>query len=389
VTRRVSVVTGSRADYGLLAGLMRELRDDPAFALQTVVTGAHLSPKFGLTVREIEADGFAIDARVDLGLDSDARAAIAAATGRGLAGLARALADLAPDIVVVLGDRYEIFAAAAAALILGIPVAHIHGGEITEGAMDDSIRHAVTKMASLHFAAAEPYARRIAQMGEDPARVFAVGALGVEAALSPTMLPADELERDLGLALREPTLLVTYHPVTLRKDAETIAIDALLAALDRFTDARIVITGVNADPGHTAVTSHLNDYARTHARRATLHASLGQRRYLSVMRRAAAVIGNSSSGIIEAPALGVPTVNIGDRQKGRLKATSVIDCGETTDDIARAIERAIDPQFRAKNAGQMLPYGGGGTAAKIAAVLKAADLNRLKNKTFHDLAGAA
>jgi UDP-hydrolysing UDP-N-acetyl-D-glucosamine 2-epimerase len=389
VTRRVSVVTGSRADYGLLAGLMRELRDDPAFALQTVVTGAHLSPKFGLTVREIEADGFAIDARVDLGLDSDARAAIAAATGRGLAGLARALADLAPDIVVVLGDRYEIFAAAAAALILGIPVAHIHGGEITEGAMDDSIRHAVTKMASLHFAAAEPYARRIAQMGEDPARVFAVGALGVEAALSPTMLPADELERDLGLALREPTLLVTYHPVTLRKDAETIAIDALLAALDRFTDARIVITGVNADPGHTAVTSHLNDYARTHARRATLHASLGQRRYLSVMRRAAAVIGNSSSGIIEAPALGIPTVNIGDRQKGRLKATSVIDCGETTDDIARAIERAIDPQFRAKNAGQMLPYGGGGTAAKIAAVLKAADLNRLKNKTFHDLAGAA
>lgn len=387
--RRICVVTGSRADYGLLSVLMREIRKDPAFALQVVATGAHLAPRFGMTVKEIEADGFAVDARVDLGLDADTPLATAAATGRAVGGIARELARLAPDLVVVLGDRYEILAAAQAAFLLGLPIAHIHGGEATEGAMDDSIRHAITKLSHLHFPAAAPYAGRIVQMGEVPARVFTVGALGVDAARALEPIPAGDLDQDLGLALRDPVLLVTYHPVTLREDGEGAAVNALLAALDKFDDARIVITGVNADPGRAAVAERLTAYVAKRAERVTLHESLGQRRYLSVMRRAAAVVGNSSSGIIEAPALGVPTVNIGARQQGRLRAMSVIDCNESADGIAAAVAQALDPVFRAKVAGQSLPYGGGGTAVKIAAVLKTADLGRLARKPFHDLSGAA
>ncbi|MCC7015878.1 MAG: UDP-N-acetylglucosamine 2-epimerase (hydrolyzing) [Rhodospirillales bacterium] len=387
--RRIVVVTGSRADYGLLSALMREVRSDPALELQVIATGAHLSPKFGLTVREIEADGFDVDARVDIGLASDERPALAAATGRALAGLASALDRIAPDVAVVLGDRYEMLAAASAALILDLPVAHIHGGEITEGAMDDSIRHAITKMASVHFAAAEPYARRIVQMGEPPERVFAVGALGVDAARALVPLDSATLDRDLGLPLRDPTLLVAYHPETAGADGGARGIAALLAALERLPEARVVVTGVNADPGREAIAGRLADYAARRRDRVTLHDSLGQRRYLSVMRRAAAVIGNSSSGVIEAPALGVPTVDIGARQQGRLKARSVIGAEENADAIAAALARALDPAFRAGFAGQALPYGGGGVAKKIAAILKSADLARLRRKRFHDLPGIA
>lgn len=387
--RRIVVITGSRADYGLLSVLMREIRNDPALELQVIATGAHLSPAFGMTIREIEADGFAIAARVDMGITSDQRIALTAAIGRGVAGLGEALARLAPDIVVLLGDRYEILAAATSALVLGLPIAHIHGGEITEGAMDDSIRHAITKMAHIHFAAVEPYARRIVQMGEPPERVFAVGALGVDAILGHEPLASEILDRDLGVPLRDPVLLVTYHPVTLHEGDEGSAVDGLLAALECFSKARVVITGVNADPGRMAIARRLGDYAARRPDRVTLHDSLGQHRYFSVMRRAAAVVGNSSSGVIEAPALGVPTVNIGARQQGRLKARSVIDCGENTDMIATAIARALDPAFRATITGQTLPYGGGGTAGRIAAVLKSVDPAKLRHKRFHDLPGFA
>lgn len=387
--RRICVVTGARADYGLLSSLMREIRGDETLELVTIATGAHLLPEFGLTVREIEADGFSVDARVDIGLAADDPLEAARATGRGVVGIAEALSRLAPNAVVLLGDRYEILAAAVAAFVLGLPIAHIHGGEITEGAMDDSIRHAVTKLAHLHFAAAEPYATRILQMGETPNRVFNVGALGVDAALALRPLSRAEMDRDLGLPLRDPVLLVTYHPVTLRDSDERAAVDAMVAALDTVAEARVVITGVNADPGRTVVARRLADYAARHPRRVSLHESLGQRRYLSVMREAAAVVGNSSSGVIEAPALGVPTVNIGARQKGRLKAPSVIDCGETANEIAGAIARVMEPAFRRRIADQHLPYGGGGTARKIAAVLKSVDLGRLKYKIFRDLPEAA
>ncbi|MBM3565822.1 MAG: UDP-N-acetylglucosamine 2-epimerase (hydrolyzing) [Alphaproteobacteria bacterium] len=387
--RKICVVTGSRADYGLLAPLMREIGNDESFRLQILATGSHFDPRLGTTAKEIESDGFSIDARVDLSLSEDTPRAIAEATGKAAMEMARELDRLKPDLTVVLGDRYESLAAAQAAFLSGVSVAHIHGGEVTEGAMDDAIRHAITKLSHLHFAAAEPYARRIIQMGESPDRVFSVGALGVEAALALNPIPPGELDRDLGLALRNPTLLITYHPVTLRQDDEGATVDALCKALDLFDRARIVITGVNADPGREIVATRLATYTASRADRATLHASLGQRRYLSVMRRATAVIGNSSSGIIEAPALGIPTVNIGSRQQGRLKARSVIDCGENAGDIHAAIARAIDPAFRIGLAGQSLPYGGGGTAAKIAAVLKGAAFDQLRLKPFYDLPGAA
>ena len=388
MTRRtICVVTGSRADYGLLRWLMQEIRDDPALALQTVVTGAHLEPAFGLTVGEIEADGFAIDARVPMDLAGDSPVAVAAAMGRVLSGIASELDRLRPDVVVLLGDRYEVLAAACAAVLVGRPIAHIHGGELTEGAMDDSFRHAVTKLAHLHFAAAKPYAQRILQMGETSERVFVVGALGVDAVRMSGPAEPAELDGTLGLALRDPVLLVTYHPVTRRVGTDSAALEALLDALDRQPKARVVITGVNADPGRAPIARRLADYAAARAERVSVHDSLGQRAYLSVMRCATAVVGNSSSGLVEAPAFGVPTVNIGKRQAGRLKARSVIDCGESADEIAAAIARARDPAFKASYAGQTLPYGGGGVARTIASRLKSTDLAALRAKPFRDLPG--
>jgi len=288
-------------------------------------------------------------------------------------------------MVVVLGDRFEIFAAAAAATMLSIPIAHIHGGELTLGAVDDALRHAITKMAHLHFTAAKPYARRVVQMGESPKRVFVTGAPGVDAIAETDFIEPARLGRDLGLALHHPLLLVTYHPVTQRKDDEVKAVTALLDALDRFPKARIVITGVNADPGRSKIARRLAAYAARHADRVSLHASLGQRRYLSVMALADAVIGNSSSGIIEAPALGVPTVDIGSRQGGRLKARSVIAAAESAPAIARAIARALDPTFRRSLRRQSLPYGGPGAAARMQAILAATDWSKLSPKPFHDL----
>lgn len=383
--RRIAVVTGSRADYGLLSWLMKDIKADPALELVVIATGMHLSAHFGGTIAEIRAEGFEPVA-VPCLEEGDDRLAMARSTAHAVAGLAEALATARPDVVVVLGDRFEILAAAQAALLLGLPLAHLHGGELTEGAVDESIRHAITKMASLHFAAAEPYARRIRQMGEPPDRVFAVGAPGVDAVRRLDPLSDAQLDRDLGLALAQPLFLVTYHPLTLRTSDEGPAVDALTHALDRFPDARIVVTGVNADAGHKVVAEKLAAWVAANSRRASLHASLGQRRYLSVMAKADCVIGNSSSGLIEAPAAGVPTVNIGDRQKGRLGAASVVDCGERADDIRAAIEKAIDPAFRRSFAGIRPPYGGGDVSGRILGVLKTVELSALARKSFHDLA---
>lgn len=387
MSERICVVTGSRADYGLLIGLMREILAEPAMKLQVVATGTHLSNRFGRTVDVIRADGFVVDAEVPLALDDDSGESMAAATGQALSGMASAFAALDPEVVVVLGDRYEIFAAAAAALLMNIPIAHIHGGELTLGAVDDSLRHAITKMASLHFVAADDYARRVIQMGEPTERVFDVGAPGIDQLRTVTFMDAQSLGHDLGLPLFDPLLLVTYHPVTKRGGDEGTALDELLAAFEYFPDARIVITGVNADAGNRVVFQRLEDFAKRHDDRVSLHASLGQTRYLSVMRLAKAVVGNSSSGIIEAPALGVPTVNIGARQEGRLKAYSIIDCKEEAASIRQAILKALDPAFRASVAGQPLPYGHGGAAKLMKDVLKSLSASQLREpKVFHDIA---
>jgi UDP-hydrolysing UDP-N-acetyl-D-glucosamine 2-epimerase len=387
--RHICVVTGSRAEYGLLRPLIFRLMAAPQYELQLAVTGSHLSHRHGCTIDEIRSDGapIAFEAPI-VDAPDDSRLSVTCAMASALTQFAAGFARLRPDLVIVLGDRYEIFAVAQAAFMAGIPIAHLHGGETTEGAWDDAIRHAITKLSHLHFAAAVPYARRIEQMGEDPATVHLVGAISVDIARElATQTRDDELDRTLGLPLRDPCLLVTYHPVTLRDGDEAPAVEELLAALDATPDARVIITGANADTGGDAIMHALARYQEARAGRVTLHASLGQRRYLAAMRRAAAVVGNSSSGLIEAPALGVPTVNIGDRQRGRLKAPSVIDCAEDAAAIAAAIARALTPECRATAKTQRLAYEGGGVADKILAVLDRTDFRALARKRFVDWTG--
>lgn len=386
-TRKICVVTGSRADYGLLQWLMRAIADDAELTLQLVVTGAHLSTRFGATVQEIERDGFAIDARVPILDDDDSRVATAIAMSRALQGIALELARLRPDFVVVLGDRYEILAAAEAAVVLGVPLAHIHGGELTEGALDDSFRHAITKFATVHFVAAEAYRTRVIQMGEDPARVHVVGALGVEGARRIAPLGADELDRLVRVPLSGPTFLVTYHPVTVGAAEPQAAVGVLIEALMAHPEARIVVTGVNADHGNRGIRAAFESFAAAHPDRVTLHDSLGARAYLSLMRKVQVVIGNSSSAVIEAPALGVPAVDIGTRQAGRIKPASVLTCGETTAEILKAIATAMSPEFRRQAGDDRERFGDGHVSERIVAILKSLDAVP-SSKRFHDLVAA-
>jgi UDP-hydrolysing UDP-N-acetyl-D-glucosamine 2-epimerase len=381
--RKVCVVTGSRADYGLLRWLMEDVRADPAMRLQLVVTGAHLSPAHGETWRDIAADGFAIDAKVDLGLGDYSPAGVAAAAGRCVAGMGEAFAWLRPDIVVLQGDRYEIAASAVAAALARVPIAHTHGGELTEGAVDDALRHAITKMAALHFVAAPENRRRIVQMGEGPARVFVVGDLGLDWIARLDRLDRAALEADLGLTLDGTVLLVTYHPETLGRRSPAESIANLLAALGSFPAAKIVFTGVNADAGRDAIDGAIRGWVAANRGRAVHAEVLGQRRYLSLMALASAVVGNSSSGLIEAPAMGVPTVNIGDRQMGRPRRDTVIDCVDEAGEIDAAIARAIAMPKRAPGAARP------GAARAICRVLREVDLATLARKRFHDLPAEA
>ena len=383
--RRICVVTGSRAEYGLLYWLLRELRDDPDVHLQIVATGMHLSPEFGLTYREIENDGFRLDDRVEMLVSSDTPTGIAKSIGLGTIGFGDSFARLQPNIVVLLGDRFEILAAACAALVARIPIAHLHGGEATEGLIDEAIRHAVTKMAHLHFVAADAYRRRVVQMGEAPERVFNVGAPGLDHLANIDWLPRDELERQLAMPLRNPVFLVTYHPVTLERLSPAKPMTELLAALDHFPEATIVLTHPNSDTDGRVLIAMVDEYAKTHAPRVKSFVSLGQRLYLSLMRFSDVVIGNSSSGLTEAPAMKRATVNLGDRQRGRLKATSVIDCEENADAIVLAVRRALSQEFR-----QMVPstrslYGEGGASRAIKDALKQADLDTIMKKTFYQV----
>ncbi len=384
-SRKICVVTGTRAEYGLLFWLMKEIAADPALHLQLVVTGTHLDPTFGHTASVIEADGFVIDARVPLDLIDDSPGGICAATGQALSGISKALAGLQPDIVVVLGDRYEILAAATAALLLRLPIAHIHGGEVTEGAIDDSMRHAISKMSRWHFVAAEPYRQRLIQMGEQPDHVVTVGAPGLDHLERTPLLDAHETVSVLGIRIDQPYFLITQHPTTLGSENPSDEIDALLAALDTFKQHTCIFTGVNADAGHDQISRAIHDYVSSHADHARLFPSLGQQRYLSAMKHASAVIGNSSSGIIEAPACAVPTVNIGLRQKGRLRAASVLDCAPDAVSIQTAITKAIDPAFMSSRTGMEAPYGLPGASARIKNTLASCPIDAGQRKQFYDL----
>jgi len=385
VARKICVVTGSRADYGHLIPVMRAIQEEGGLDLLTIVCGQHLDPRFGNTWEVIEADGFSIDAKVDIGLSEDTPLAMAEAVGRGVTGLAKALDSIHPDIVLVLGDRFEIFAAGSAALLLSIPLAHIHGGEVTEGAIDDAMRHSLTKMAAAHFAATEPYASRIRQMGENPQFVFHTGAPGLDHLGRPDLLERADLGHELNLDLSESFFLITYHAVTLQADSGQAAAKALTEALSCFGDTAMIFTGVNSDPGYSKIRKVIEDFASLNPKRRKSVHSLGQRLYLSAMKNADAVIGNSSSGLIEAPAFGVPTVNIGKRQKGRLQGLSVINCGERTGDIRTALQSAISKDFREICLGAQPPYGRGGASKKIVELLGSLPIEELSIKGFHDI----
>ncbi len=383
--RRICAVTGTRADYGLLRWTLHEINQDPDLTLQLVATGAHLDPAAD-SLTAIHADGFVIDAEVDMLLVNDSPRGIAKSLGLGVIGFADVLDRLQPDLLLVLGDRYEILAAAQAAMLARIPIAHVHGGEATEGLIDEAIRHAVTKLSHIHLVAAEPYRQRVIQLGESPQRVHLVGATGLDVIEQLVSLDREALQRQLGYEIGETHFLVTYHPVTLEDIPAPQALQPLFSALEHFPEATVTFTGANADP----LGRQFNEIIRSRtADRAHWHFvhNLGQQRYLSLARLSSAVIGNSSSGLIEIPALGVPTVNIGDRQRNRLRAPSVIDCDDHEEAIAQAIAQALSPDFQARSQRRESPYGTPGAAQRIHRVLKETEVLGILKKRFHDLHG--
>lgn len=385
--RKICVVTGTRAEYGLLSRLMRMIKESDKTQLQVVATNMHLSPRYGNTYKEIEADGFVIDKRVpiiDENAPNDSHSTVLEMS-RALSGFADAYSDLKSDMLVVLGDRYEILAAAAAALIMRIPIAHISGGDVTEGAFDDAIRHSITKMSQLHFPSTEEYRKRVIQLGEQPDRVFNVGALGVENIKKIPLMGKDEIEKEIGFEIDKKTILVTYHPVTLGNRTAKDDIEDFVAALDECKDIRVIFTMPNSDTGGQFIVNAINDFVSKNPERAKAYKSLGVVRYLSVMRQVAAVVGNSSSGLVEVPSFGIPTLNIGDRQKGRLAADSVYNCAPDKESVLRGLDKVMSPSFRLKAAETHNPYEKEGTAKAIFDVISNYPLEQLKQKHFYDL----
>jgi GDP/UDP-N,N'-diacetylbacillosamine 2-epimerase (hydrolysing) len=362
--RKVCVVTGTRAEYGLLRWVMQGIQDSDVLDLQLIVTGMHLSPEFGLTVQEIEADGFRIDRKVEMLLSSDTPVGITKSMGLAMIGFADSMAELQPDLLLVLGDRFETFAAASAALVARIPIAHCHGGELTEGAFDDALRHSITKMAYLHFVAAEEYRQRVIQMGEHPDRVFLVGGLGVDAIKRINLLSREELEATLDFKLGPRNLLITFHPVTLEHNTSAQQMGELLAALDELEDTNLIFTMPNADTDGRVLIQMIQDFCsnRPYAKAFT---SLGQLRYFSCIQHCDGVVGNSSSGLAEVPSFQKGTVNIGDRQKGRLRAASVIDCEPNREAIAAALQRLGEHDFCMGLTASINPYGYGSASDRI------------------------
>jgi len=386
--RKVAVVTGTRAEYGLLYWLLREMQSDVDVELQIIVTGMHLSPEFGSTLQVIATDGFDVAAKVEMLLSSDTAVGVTKSIGMGVIGFADALERLQPDIMVVLGDRFEILAATQAAMIAKIPIAHIHGGERTEGVLDESIRHAITKMSQLHFVAAEPYAKRVVQLGEHPDRVFSFGSPGLDHVFRTELLSREELEASLGFELGDSTFLVTYHPLTLNPSASTRGFKSLVRTLTRYSNARVIFTKPNADEGSREIVELIEEYVEKNRERAACFTSLGSQRYLSLAAQADLVIGNSSSGLIEVPFLKTATVNIGDRQKGRLRASSVVDSTDTYAGILAALQTALSKPFQENLANLDSPYQTGDASLHIKECLKNVSLNDLVTKQFYDLQSA-
>ena len=381
---KVCVITGSRSEYGLLRLLMQGIDTDPNLTLQIIATGSHLSKDFGLTYQEIENDGFKIDCKIEIQKHSDSPPDIAETMGRGISGCGRAFEELQPDLIVLLGDRYEILAAAAAALVAKIPVAHIHGGEVTAGAFDDALRHSITKMSHIHFVATEKSRKRVIQLGEDPNSVFLVGGLGVDAIKNIELLKREELENKLGIKFLNKNLLVTFHPETLGSQAPEKQFEELLDALDFFEDTSLIFTMPNADTGGKKITKMIEEFVETHSN-AYFYKSLGQQKYLSVIAQVDGVIGNSSSGLLEVPTFKKGTINIGNRQLGREQSLSVINCKPLMESIKLALEQLYSIDFGLIVSESINPYGEGGASLRILSIIQELSLVEITKKTFYDL----
>ena len=384
MSRKICFVTSGRADYGLLRWVMHGVKDDPELQLQIIATGMHLSSTYGLTYQEIEKDGFLIDARIEILGSPDAAIEISDSMGMAISGVTKAINDLEPDLLVVLGDRYEIFAATAAALVSKTPVAHLHGGEVTTGAFDESFRHAITKMSQLHFVATEEYRSRVIQLGENPQNVFLVGGLGVDGIKKLSLLSREELETRLGFVFGEKSLLITFHPATLDSEAPEHQMRELLRALSSLNDTTLIFTMPNADTGSDNLVQMLLDFVENN-KRAKMFSSLGQLMYMSCIAQVDGVVGNSSSGLTEVPTFKKGTINVGDRQQGRLQASSVINCEPSEVQIKSAIERLYSPEFKLNLLKSSNPYGAGGASLKIVKVLKEVSLDGIIKKPFYDL----
>jgi UDP-hydrolysing UDP-N-acetyl-D-glucosamine 2-epimerase len=382
--RKICIFTGTRAEYGLFKPLMEEIKNDPELELQIIASGMHLSPEFGLTYKEIEKDGFIINEKVEMLLSSDTPVGIAKSIGLGIIGYADALERLKPDITVVLGDRFEALAFAISSYIYRIPIAHLYGGEATFGLIDEGIRHSITKFAFLHFTSTEEYRRRVIQLGESPDRVFNVGALGIDNIKKLKLLSKEETEKALGKKFKTRNLLITFHPVTLEKESSEKQFRELLKVLDELEDTLLIFTKANADTEGRIINYLIDEFVNKNKEKAIAFTNMGQLLYLSTMQYVDAVVGNSSSGIIEAPSFKIGTINIGDRQKGRIKANSVIDCEPNYENIKKALVKLYSNEFKEILKNIRNPYGEGKSAEKIKEVLKDFPIKDIK-KDFFDI----
>lgn len=382
--KKIAVITGTRAEFGLLKPLIGQIEKSNQFQLQLIATAMHLAPEFGYTISEIESSGFKVDKKVECLLSSDTAVGVTKSMGLALIGFADALNDLSPDLVIILGDRSEMLAAASAAMVANIPIAHIHGGETTEGAYDESIRHAITKMSYYHFAATETYRQRIIQLGENPERVFNVGAIGLDSIKLLELLSKSEFEKSIDFQLGEKNILITYHPVTLENNSAQEQFKAILDALKSLKNTHLIFTHANSDKNGRIINQMIEKFVAEHSDISVSFKSMGQLRYLSALKHVDFVLGNSSSGIVEVPYFNIPTINIGDRQKGRVMAESVIYTNPKEAEIKAAILKAVNPDFNIEIQNQKQLYGEGNSVKKIMEVLSQFQTQNLK-KSFYGL----
>ena len=382
---KICVVTSSRAEYGLLYWIMKEIKANSDLKLQLIVTGMHLSQEFGLIYKEIEKD-FKIDKKIETLMSSDTAMGISKSMGLTQISFSEAYDELKPDIILLLGDRYEIFSAATSAMIAKIPIAHIHGGELTEGAFDESIRHSITKMSHLHFTATEEYKNRVIQLGEDPSKVFNVGGIGVENIKKNKILTKNEFEKSINFKLNIKNILVTFHPETLENKTSKKQFQEVLDAIEKLEDTNIIFTKSNSDTDGRIINQMVDKYVGKNSHKSIAFTSLGQLRYLNALKHVDAVVGNISSGLLEAPSFKIATINVGDRQKGRIKADSVIDCLAEKKNIKKAIDKIYSKKFKELLKKVKNPYAKSKTSKKIVEILKKTSFPFSVKKKFHDIA---